>query len=343
VTQVYRDDRAAATDQAVDDTRGEVVVRSGTVVRAEYSAENAHPTAGHDIDDPVCAGATLYGHGRGACQWGTQRWATGTCFREPCGFGSFGAAPKTHDWMIEHYYPGAAIAGGAPAEPCTVLGEEGGILDDAGPCFDAFGPAAYWRVVTDAGHGGGLRWTNAFQNETPSNWARWNVHLAAGGEYRVAVRITDAYAGYGAVRYEIRHGGAETEVVVDQSAAGDEWVELGVFEFAGGGDESVSVFDNYAGSVPPEQQIVADAVRIEPASAPPVTYGDGGNGTDAGARPPGGRDGGVRPGGDATIVGGPPKDGDLHGEGCSAGGPLPSGMAAALVLLAAILLRRRRR
>jgi peptidoglycan hydrolase-like amidase len=93
-SQVYRDDTDPATDAAVDATRSELVVdASGSAIFAEYSAENGQPTA-DGIDEPLCAGARVDGHGRGMCQWGTQRWAE---------------EGKDYRWMIAHYYPGARL------------------------------------------------------------------------------------------------------------------------------------------------------------------------------------------------------------------------------------------
>lgn len=340
VTQVYRDDRAGPTDMAVDETAGMVVVRGGAVVRTEYSAENAHPTTGHDIDDPVCAGSVRHGHGRGACQWGTQRWATATCFREPCSFGAHGAAPKDHVWMMEHYFPGATVSTGTPSEPCAVLGPEGGVLDDDGPCFAAYGPPEYWRTEA-AGHGGGLHWTNAFQSASPGNWARWSITLASAGEYRVEAHIVDAHAEYGAVRYGVRHDGTLSDVIVDQGALGDGWTSLGTFPFAAGSDQSVSLFDNYDGPVPSDQHIVADALRL----VLPATPMD-----DASTPPPIEVDGGMTPpppipdddGGMMMWPEGHPGSGEVHG-GCAATGDSPPTSALGwLMALGALWLSRRR-
>jgi len=336
VTQVYRDDRAGPTDMAVDATSGMVVVRDGSVVRTEYSAENAHPTAGHDIDDPVCAGSTLFGHGRGACQWGTQRWATATCFREPCSYGAHGASPKDHLWMMEHYFPGTTVSTGEPPEPCVVLGPEGGVLDDSGPCFAAYGPPEYWRTES-VGHDGSTHWTNAFQSDTPGNWARWSVALADAGEYRVEVNIVDAHAEYGAVRYTVRHDGTESDVIIDQRAARDGWVELGVFPFAAGQDQQVSIFDNYDVTVPADQHIVADAIRLTAPGAPPAD--------DAGVLPPMDDAGMVIPPGDdgGALPPGHPGDGEVEG-GCSTTGTdAPSGALWWVALGAALFGRRKDR
>lgn len=103
-SQVYRDDRNAAGDAAVAATTGEVIVRDGALVTTEYSAENGDPTE-FGVDEPLCTGRERFGHGRGMCQWGTQRWAT--------------QRNQTYDWMVSHYFPGASV--GCGAEPTADL------------------------------------------------------------------------------------------------------------------------------------------------------------------------------------------------------------------------------
>ena len=100
-SQVYRDDRMDVTNRAVDATTGKAIVAGDTLVSGEYSAENGSPTA-LGVSDPLCAGRALYGHGRGMCQWGSQRWALDG---------------KDHLWIATHYYPGSSIAGGGPTLP----------------------------------------------------------------------------------------------------------------------------------------------------------------------------------------------------------------------------------
>jgi len=107
-SQVYRDEFYADTDGAVDATAGQLVVRDGDLVFAEYSAENGDPTA-LGVDEPVCAGQARNGHGRGTCQWGTQRWAL---------------EGRTYDWMMRHYYPGADVEGIAPVWASSLAGQE---------------------------------------------------------------------------------------------------------------------------------------------------------------------------------------------------------------------------
>ena len=107
-SQVYADDWLDVTNAAVGATTGEVVVRGDTMVSGEYSAENSSPTA-DGIDDRPCVGHALAGHGRGMCQWGSQRWAL---------------MGQTHVWIAQHYWPGATIAGGTPPLDAALVSDE---------------------------------------------------------------------------------------------------------------------------------------------------------------------------------------------------------------------------
>jgi uncharacterized protein (TIGR03382 family) len=107
-SQVYRDQFYPNTDAVVDATAGQVVVRDGSLVFAEYSAENSDPTA-YGVVEPLCTGRAVYGHGRGTCQWGTQRWAL---------------EGRSHDWMMRHYYPGADVEGIAPIWAASLAGQQ---------------------------------------------------------------------------------------------------------------------------------------------------------------------------------------------------------------------------
>ncbi|HUP48136.1 MAG TPA: SpoIID/LytB domain-containing protein [Thermoanaerobaculia bacterium] len=109
--QVNDPDTSLSTNAAVDATRGVLLVRDGLPFRSEYSAElnnllgmrscsNHYPTCGDGfagspntswpcLHDPVCQGHSCFGHGRGMCQWGTERWARqGMDWR----------------WITNHYY-----------------------------------------------------------------------------------------------------------------------------------------------------------------------------------------------------------------------------------------------
>ncbi len=107
-SQVYKDEFFAESDAAVAATAGVYVIKNDALVFAEYSAENGDPTA-TGVSEPLCTGRAVNGHGRGTCQWGTQRWAQDG---------------KTWDWIVTHYYPGATLTAPIPALAATVAAEE---------------------------------------------------------------------------------------------------------------------------------------------------------------------------------------------------------------------------
>ena len=100
-TQNYGDTTDDRTDAAILDTESTFIMDGGDVVFAEYSAENGDPTE-YGVDEPHCTGEDRYGHGRGMCQWGSQRWASND--------------GKDHEWMADHYYLGATLLGALGAE-----------------------------------------------------------------------------------------------------------------------------------------------------------------------------------------------------------------------------------
>jgi hypothetical protein len=104
-SQVYEDEYFPETDAAVDATAGlYVVTGGGDLVFAEYSAENGDPTD-LGVADSVCAGRPVNGHGRGTCQWGSQRWA-------------LEGMPAT--WIATHYYPGSELLNVTPIDAATL-------------------------------------------------------------------------------------------------------------------------------------------------------------------------------------------------------------------------------
>jgi hypothetical protein len=122
---------SSQTTAAVNNTVNYAMIQPGATrigfKITEYSAENnslgfscgdgfTQPTGGC-IADPVCSGEDRYGHGRGMCQWGTVKWATGLKFPG----NNFSNTTMTNgqpkrDWMwiCEHYYPNLQLVQGAP-------------------------------------------------------------------------------------------------------------------------------------------------------------------------------------------------------------------------------------
>lgn len=152
-----------------------------------------------------------------------------------------------------------------PEVDCPSLPADGGVISETSECFAAYGPATYWRSETGVGHDGSLLWTNAFENDAPGNWARWHLRLPGPKDYRVEVYIEPMFGVHKDVRYALRHDGGETVISLDQSAA-QGWTSLGEYQFAGDGDEHLSVYDNADMPVLEDQRIAVDAVRLLPAS-----------------------------------------------------------------------------
>lgn len=118
------------TTAAVNFTANHVMIQPGATrigfKITEYSAENnslgfscgdgfTQPTGGC-IADPVCTGEARFGHGRGMCQWGTARWATGRRMQNRTTGDSVtnGYPVQNWVWLLEHYYPHLQLVEGAP-------------------------------------------------------------------------------------------------------------------------------------------------------------------------------------------------------------------------------------
>lgn len=191
---------------------------------------------------------------------------------------------------------------------CAALPAEGGIIDNSDACFQAFGSPTYWRQVEGAGIGGSYIWTNAFSSTDPSNWARWAINLTRSGHYEVEVHVIPAHAVFARTQYEIRRAEGSGTVIVDQSAHAA-WVTLGEFDFVSGGAQSVSVYDNASGTVPSNQNICVDAIRVT--NLDPVEPTDGGVGIV---------DGGVADAApEDTDGGGLPRDAGANIDGAASG------------------------
>lgn len=163
-------------------------------------------------------------------------------------------------WHWE-WWGGGPGGGPCTSEPCQVLGNEGGLLDDSGPCFQKFGPTMYWREVNGEGEGGGLHWTNAYDADSPGNWARWQIYLSEGGEYSLEVSVSTEYGLCTQTPYLVKHGEEETAVTLNQSSS-DYWQSLGTFTFTAEGTQYVDVYDNIPGWSLQNQHITADAIRL---------------------------------------------------------------------------------
>lgn len=127
--QVYGSSTSTYSDTAVNFTADYVAVNSAGAIPSgltEYSAENNQAglacgdgftaPSGGCLYDPVCSGEALYGHGRGMCQWGTARWATGNRMagRKTSDTTPNGYPRRDWMWICRHYYPTLTLVKGAP-------------------------------------------------------------------------------------------------------------------------------------------------------------------------------------------------------------------------------------
>ena len=240
-SQVYKDEFFAVTNAAVDATANTFVMKNAIPVFAEYSAENGHPTA-TGISDSVCAGKTRFGHGRGTCQWGSQRWAS--------------QSGKGHVWILEHYYPGATVVkvGGGGGGTAIVVDNDNANNDASKAKVEYAGT---WTASTSTPgyHATSYRFAATEQASAP---ATFSFFLAA-----PASRTIDAWWVAGTNRSAaasfIVYNAAGTElgrVARDQRSGGSAWNALGTFAFTAGWNRIVLSRWQAPGSV-----VIADAIR----------------------------------------------------------------------------------
>ncbi len=195
----------------------------------------------------------------------SQMWVSGDGYINDYDGNNSGGGART---VANHWGVFAGSGAGMPAraghcgaaEPCGTIPAEGGTIDDGDACFQLFGDMDYWRSV-DAGHGGHLYWTNAWNTEQADNWAWWRLHLARAGSYEVEIRTEAAYSVYDQAHYMVVADGVAHSLSVDLGQGGD-WLSLGTYDFATGGAQWVAVYDDHDGSVASDQHIPADAVRL---------------------------------------------------------------------------------
>jgi hypothetical protein len=145
--QYFGSVQSTNTNTAVDNTINYMLTNSSGVVRSEYSAENNNKGCGNGyagtgsswpcIYDPVCTNGTPNGHGRGLCQWGTVRWATGRLVTtgSPCSQGnthSYGT--KTWQQILTHYYSISPINWSLTLGTSAVINTSTAVPSASNPC-----------------------------------------------------------------------------------------------------------------------------------------------------------------------------------------------------------------
>jgi Stage II sporulation protein len=242
-SQVYKDETFAVTNTAVDATASTFVMKNAAPVFAEYSAENGHPTA-QGISDSVCAGQTRFGHGRGTCQWGSQRWAS---------------QGQGHKWILEHYYPGATVTkvgGGGGGGGGEIIVDSANGNNDAAKARVEYTGAWTASSASPGFHGTDYRFIATEESSAP---ATFYFNLTAAGARTIDawwVAGTNRSAAASFVAYDA--DGAEVgRTTANQQAGGGQWNALGTYAFKAGWNRVVLSRWQAPGSV-----VIADAIRV---------------------------------------------------------------------------------
>ncbi|RAU93705.1 family 16 glycosylhydrolase [Paenibacillus sp. YN15] len=109
--------------------------------------------------------------------------------------------------------------------------------------------------------------------DAAGSWAQWDAALPYAGQYEVFAWNPSFYSSSDShAVYTVSHeaGTVAAAVYVDQSTAGQQWVSLGTYSFAGSGNEYVRVSKDSAAA----GSLRADAVMFVPAAVMPETPAD---------------------------------------------------------------------
>ena len=239
-SQVYKDEFYPVTDTAVDATAATFVVRSGALVFTEYSAENSDPTA-DGVSEPLCTGRQRFGHGRGTCQWGSQRWAS--------------QSAKSYSWILTHYYPGSEVTP-LPAPGDELVVDSHNVNNDTELGYSQLGTSWTSASATPGYYGTGYYFA---LTEAVSDPAHFYFYLDA-----PATKTLDAWWTAGTNRAPaapfiiVDSTGAHLDTIMaDQTIDGSQWNTLGTWSFPAGWNKVMLSRWTTAGAV-----VIADAVRV---------------------------------------------------------------------------------
>lgn len=222
------------------------------------------------------------------------------------------------------------FAGGvAPSRECPAVAAQLTVLESDGPCFHRHGPPHYWQS-TAAGRGNHAFYAFITAATAAENWGRWELTLVTAGRYALRVYIPASVGQSQRATYVIRHGGRDTPVTASQVEVKDDWLNLGSFDFASGGDQGVSLADNTGEAT--TTKLAFDALEIAPQAQ---AVGDAG--------PSSRLDAGVAADGTPTAADGGNKAERQTEGGCSSAEGPAAGGTESLMLLALVFLVQRRR
>jgi len=247
--------------QAVAETAGEVLTYNGEVIAGFYVA-GAIPSAAScvatasDNDPTNTERFVTYNQG----QSGSNVTQTTLGLVNPSNFFNRGCKSQNgadclsdNGWdyrdILRFYYGsdiGFEIAEGACINSIscgTLATDMENILDEEGPCFERMCDVGDSWFDTDQGLDGHIFYTYTIDTAAPQCYGRWSLNMDTAGNYRIEVHLTDIGDMSRQARYRVFHDGIEDSVVLDQEGVNG-WVEVGVFAFAGAGEQWLRLDDN---------------------------------------------------------------------------------------------------
>lgn len=248
--QKYGTTQYTSTDNAVNATAGIYLVDSGDfIMRAEYSAENNdsngadgcgncylsnRPSDGICLYDSVCCGTTKNGHGRGMCQWGSQRWAANR--------------GMSYQWILNHYYS----AFNWTAKNLTTGGGCGPVTIVVDNTSSGFSSSSNWILATMASdkYGANYRYRST---AALSDTANWTANITCAGNYTISAWWSQGANRSPTAPYILPNGNSAPK---NQQTNGGKWNTLGSQHLATGSRTTKLSCWTTSGYV-----VIADAVR----------------------------------------------------------------------------------
>lgn len=233
--QKYGTTTYSSTDNATNATAGIYIINSsGNIAMAEYSAENNNAGCGNCytgtcLYDSVCCGYAKNGHGRGMCQWGSQRWAANK--------------GKTYTWILDHYYGQYGWSRASLTTASSI------IIDNISSGFSCSSNWATSSYASDK-YGTDYRYRSTAAVSDPANWSG---SIGTAGTYTISAWWSQGSNRSSTAPYILPNG---TKVSVNQQANGGKWNSLGNISLATGTQTTKLSCWTTSGYV-----VIADAVK----------------------------------------------------------------------------------
>lgn len=116
------------------------------------------------------------------------------------------------------------------------------VVDPGDPGWRALGSG--WETLAGGASGSALRASSTKESQSDMPVASWTPSIKRAGRYRVLTwvpYIENGVMDTKAARYLIHHAGGQAEVVVDQAALANNWVDLGTYDWDASGRNYVGL------------------------------------------------------------------------------------------------------